>query len=70
MVFIETLEGLLGRKAVKRLCPAQPGDVPVTFADTTDLERDFGFKPATPLETGLSKLVEWYLEYDKGTIAP
>lgn len=44
----------------KVLVPMQPGDVPVTYADTTDLEQDFGFQPATPLRTGLRKFAEWY----------
>ena len=44
----------------KQLVPMQPGDVPVTYADTTPLERDFGFKPATPLREGLRKFAQWY----------
>lgn len=47
----------------KELVPMQPGDVPVTFADTSALERDFGFKPATPLRVGLRKFAEWYKEF-------
>lgn len=47
----------------KELVPMQPGDVPVTFADTTPLEEDFGFKPATPLRTGLRAFAEWYAKY-------
>ena len=47
----------------KELVPMQPGDVPVTYADTTPLERDFGFKPSTPLREGLRKFAEWYKEY-------
>lgn len=47
----------------KELVPMQPGDVPVTYADTEALERDFGFKPATPLRTGLRKFAEWYKEF-------
>lgn len=47
-------------EAHKKLVPMQPGDVPVTFADTSDLERDFGFKPNTDLRTGLRKFAEWY----------
>ena len=43
--------------------PMQPGDVPVTYADTAPLERDFGFKPATPLRTGLRNFAQWYAEY-------
>ena len=41
----------------------QPGDVPVTYADTSALERDFGFKPSTDLRTGLRKFAEWYKEF-------
>lgn len=47
-------------EAHKELVPMQPGDVPVTYADTTALERDFGFKPATPLREGLRKFAQWY----------
>ena len=49
--------------AHKELVPMQPGDVPVTYADTTPLERDFGFKPSTPLREGLRKFAEWYKLY-------
>ena len=47
----------------KELVPMQPGDVPVTYADTSALERDFGFKPRTPLREGLRKFAEWYKEF-------
>lgn len=47
----------------KKLVPMQPGDVPVTYADTSALERDFGFRPATPLREGLRKFAEWYREF-------
>lgn len=50
-------------EAHKELVPMQPGDVPVTFADTEPLERDFGFKPHTPLREGLRKFAEWYKEF-------
>ncbi len=50
-------------EAHKELVPMQPGDVPVTFADTSALERDFGFKPSTSLRDGLRKFAEWYKEY-------
>ena len=50
-------------EAHKKLVPMQPGDVPVTYADTTPLERDFGFKPATPLREGLRKFARWYQEF-------
>ena len=49
--------------AHKELVPMQPGDVPVTYADTTPLEQDFGFKPSTPLREGLRKFAEWYRGY-------
>lgn len=49
--------------AHKELVPMQPGDVPVTYADTTPLERDFGFKPSTSLRTGLRSFAEWYKTY-------
>ena len=50
-------------EAHKELVPMQPGDVPVTYADTAPLERDFGFKPATPLREGLRKFAKWYKEF-------
>ena len=50
-------------EAHKELVAMQPGDVPVTFADTSALERDFGFKPSTPLRDGLRKFAEWYKEF-------
>lgn len=49
----------------KQLVPMQPGDVPVTYADTAPLERDFGFKPGTPLRVGLRKFARWYKEFYK-----
>ena len=61
--FIEILEECLGRKAQLRMLPMQPGDVPATYADVDDLTRDTGFRPDTPLETGLRKFVAWYREY-------
>jgi len=52
-------------EAHKELVPMQPGDVPVTYADTSAFERDFGFKPSTPLRDGLRKFAEWYAEFYK-----
>ena len=52
-------------KAHKKLVPMQPGDVPITYADTTALEEDFGFKPSTSLRDGLRKFAEWYKEFYK-----
>lgn len=62
---IAMLEKSIGKKAVKDLKPMQPGDVPRTFADLTDLTRDIGFKPSTPLSAGLQKFVTWYKDYYK-----
>ena len=50
-------------KAHKELVAMQPGDVPITYADTTPLEKEFGFKPNTPLREGLRKFAEWYKEF-------
>jgi UDP-glucuronate 4-epimerase len=63
LYFIEVLEKALGKKAVKNLLPMQPGDVPATFADVSDLVRDVGFKPDTPIEVGIDRFVAWYREY-------
>ena len=61
--YIEVLEETLGVNAVKNLLPLQPGDVPDTFADVTDLVRDVGYKPATPIEVGIRNFVAWYKAY-------
>ncbi len=63
MKFIEVLEDCLGKKANKNLLPIQPGDVPETYADVDDLVNDVGFKPATSIEEGIKRFVEWYNEY-------
>lgn len=52
-------------EAHKKLVPMQPGDVPITYADTSALEKDFGFKPCTPLREGLRKFAEWYKKFYK-----
>ena len=61
--FIEVLERKLGKKAQQNLLPLQDGDVPATYADVEDLARDVGFRPATPIEVGISRFVDWYREY-------
>jgi UDP-glucuronate 4-epimerase len=61
--FIAVLEACLERKAEKQLLPLQPGDVPETYADVDDLMRDVGFRPATPITTGIARFVEWYRTY-------
>ena len=63
MDVIAQLEECLGRKAKKNLLPMQPGDVPETFANIDDLVRDVGFQPATPIQEGMTRFVEWYREY-------
>jgi UDP-glucuronate 4-epimerase len=63
--YIEVIEECLGRKAIKNLLPLQPGDVPDTYADVQELVRDVGYKPATPIETGVRAFIDWYREYYK-----
>ncbi len=63
MRYIEVLEKYLGKKAIIDLQPIQPGDVPSTYADTAELEAATGFKPATTVETGVGRFVDWYREY-------
>ena len=61
--YIEVLEECLGRRADKNLLPLQLGDVPDTWADVEALVRDVGYRPATALETGVRRFVDWYLDY-------
>lgn len=63
--YISTLEGCLNRTAEKNLLPLQAGDVPDTYADVSDLVRDVNYKPDTSVEDGISKFVDWYLDYYK-----
>jgi UDP-glucuronate 4-epimerase len=63
MRFIEVLEECLGRTATKNLLPIQAGDVPATFADVDDLMQDVGFRPATSIEDGIRRFVDWYRGY-------
>lgn len=65
MDFISTLEEALGRKAMKNMLPMQKGDVYTTYADTTKLERDFGYRPQVGLKQGIGKFVKWYLDYNR-----
>jgi len=61
--FIAALERCLGRKAKLDLQPMQPGDVPSTMADVSDLESATGFRPKTTIEEGIAEFVKWYREY-------
>lgn len=63
MEFINVLEKKLGRKAKKTFLPMQAGDVPGTWADVNDLARDMDYHPDTPVEEGVGRFVDWYLEY-------
>jgi UDP-glucuronate 4-epimerase len=65
MRYIEVLEECLGRKAEKNLLPLQLGDVPDTWADVEDLVEDVGYRPSTPVEVGVRRFVDWYVEYYK-----
>ena len=61
--FIQILEEKIGKKAKMVFLPMQPGDVKITYADITDLQKDVGFSPSTALEKGLESFVNWYKEY-------
>ena len=61
--FIEAIEQALGKEAVRENLPLQPGDVPDTWADCTDLEHDFGYRPQTPVRQGIERFVAWYRDY-------
>jgi UDP-glucuronate 4-epimerase len=61
--YMEVLEAKLGRKAEKILLPLQLGDVPDTAADVEELRRDTGYSPSTPVETGISRFVDWYRDF-------
>lgn len=65
MDFIGAIEAALGREAKKNFLPLQPGDVPETFADVTDLTADVGFSPDTSIEDGIARFVAWYRDYYK-----
>jgi UDP-glucuronate 4-epimerase len=63
MRYIEVLEECLGKEAEKNMLPLQPGDVPATYADVTDLTRDMGYTPDTSIEQGIANFVDWYRDY-------
>ena len=63
--FLPRLITACGREAEKIMLPMQPGDVPVTYADTSKLERETGFRPATPLRTGVERFVRWFEDWKK-----
>ncbi len=63
LVRAHVLPGSFDFKAHKEFVPMQPGDVPVTYADTEKLERDFSYRPQTTLQEGICRFVEWYKDY-------
>lgn len=65
MDFIGAIEKAVGKTAEKNMMPLQPGDVPATWADVTDLVEDLDYKPATPIQEGVDKFVKWYREFYK-----
>jgi hypothetical protein len=63
MDYIAAIESILGKTAKKEFLPMQPGDVPKTEADVTDLAEDLGYKPDTPVQKGIERFIEWYKSY-------
>ena len=63
IAYVETLEDVLGKKAIKEFLPLQPGDVPVTISDVSTAMRTIGYSPATPISEGIRLFVKWYREY-------
>ncbi len=63
MEFIRAIETAIGKKAMIDYLPMQPGDVPATYADVSDLIADTGFKPSTPIKKGIQNFVDWYMGY-------
>lgn len=63
--FIEAIEEALGKKAEKNYMPIQPGDVPATWADVSDLFRDMDYQPGTPVKEGVKRFIHWYMDYFK-----
>jgi UDP-glucuronate 4-epimerase len=61
--FIAAIERATGKRAIKEMRPMQPGDVPATYADIDDLAAAVGFRPSTPIETGIERFVQWYRKY-------
>ncbi|MGH8454750.1 MAG: capsular biosynthesis protein CpsI, partial [Nevskiales bacterium] len=61
--FIEAIEEALGRKAIRELLPLQPGDVPDTYADVSELVQSVGYRPATPVDTGVARFIDWYRSF-------
>ena len=65
MDVVSPLEREFGRTAIKEMLPMQTGDVEATFADISELERDIGFRPSTPVNEGIARFAKWYREYHR-----
>lgn len=65
MDFISAIEKKLSKKAIMKMMPIQAGDVPKTWADTSELKKDFGYSPFTPVQEGIDKFIDWFTEYYK-----
>jgi UDP-glucuronate 4-epimerase len=65
--YIDALEEALGKKAIRNLLPLQPGDVPDTFSDTSELTAATGYAPSTTVREGVARFVAWYHQYHEGT---
>jgi len=65
--FIEAIEEKLGKTAEKQMMPIQPGDVPKTYADTSGLSEDLGYRPNTEIKPGIGAFIDWYLDYYKAS---
>jgi UDP-glucuronate 4-epimerase len=63
--FIDAIEQELGKKAIRKYMPMQPGDVPKTFADVSHLQQEFEYRPATPVKDGIRKFIEWWQSHYK-----
>ena len=61
--YIEATEQAIGKKAIKEMLPLQPGDVPDTYADVSELVNAIGYKPATPVKVGVKAFIDWYRQY-------
>ena len=61
--YVNSLEAALGKKAIKEYMPLQPGDVPAAHSDVSDLTKNTGYKPFTPVNIGVQKFVDWYRKY-------
>jgi UDP-glucuronate 4-epimerase len=68
MDFIYTIEEVIGRKAILKMCPIQPGDVKKTWADVDDLIRDFNYTPKTSVKEGILAFVNWYKHYYRAEV--